>query len=190
MINKLYMRLLMVIALILPLYWLTLTTDGQRRVDSVILQISGDESIDFNFAVLDGSFTETHIKEVYPDLNWDCVDVPTSPAQLGDRQCQSVIAAFNGIPSKKLTLYFRSPAISAVKLDYRRHYHESLRDQLIGQLGMFQSSTGLADDPDSIMQWETSGGLVLMKHDLKPGDEASLMWLSGMKLKSPENISN
>lgn len=187
MINKLYFRLLLVIAVIAPLYWLTLTTDGQKRVDSVILQIAGDESIDLNFEVLDARFTESHIKEVYPEIDWDCVDVPPSPGQLGDRQCQSVIGSFNGIPSREITLYFRSPAISAVKLDYRRHYHEALLDQLTSQLGPFQANTGFAADPDAVMQWQTPGGLVLMKRELKEGDAVSLMWLAGMQMKTLDN---
>jgi len=175
---KLYKRLLAILLVVGPFYWLVFTEDGQRRTDSVMLRLSGEKEISLNLKALDDRFTEEELRKVFPDIEWQCQD---QASDFGNRLCASRIGVYNGIPSRFIAAYFRDGRINGVKLVYRPNYHEQLLQQLLQQLGQPQIESRQATDgprPDSILRWDTGNGTVLLKQQLAQQEEPALMWIN------------
>jgi hypothetical protein len=173
--HKTLIILLMVLA---PLWWLTMTEDGQQRADSVLLRLLGHEPIDLNIKALDARLTEAELKQVYPDLPWLCQDANTN---FGNRVCTSEIGTYNGLPSRLIAFYFGNGRLNAMKLNYRENYHVQLGSQLIGQLGQPNvpvAISGEAPPPENILQWQTDHGTVIIKEELDKDEEAAMLWLA------------
>ena len=169
--NKLYKTLFFIGIVAGPIYWLMFTDDGKRRTDTMVLWLVGGQSVDLNFAVLDSHFAEDDWRSVYPELEWQCKPTESS---FGERVCFTEIAAYNGIPSYYLSVFFAGPRTSAVKLAYRDQYHREVGSDLITQIGQPQSLQG--ETP--VLQWQTDFGQVLLKRELSRGEEPSLLWLA------------
>lgn len=173
--HKSFFIVLMVIA---PLWWLTMTEDGQRRADGVLLRLFGDKPIELKIDVLDGQLTEAELKKIYPELPWLCQDANTN---FGKRVCSSKIGTYNGLPSRLISFYFRNDHLNAVKLNYRENYHVQLGSQLITQLGQPNLPVAISDDspaPENILKWNSPHGTVVIKEELDKGEEAAMLWLS------------
>lgn len=174
----LYKKLLILAVVFGPIVWLMFTDDGQRRTDTVVLWLFGEKEIKMDLQVLDSQFSEDELKEVYPELNWQCQAYQST---YGDRLCVSRIGVFNGIPSRYISFFFQAGQVSAVKLNYRTDNHAQLQIQLRQQMGQpdLEARTAVtAPDPDEVLQWRTPYGMVIMKRNLLGDEEAALFWLS------------
>lgn len=177
-IPKFHKTLALIGIVVLPIYWLMFTADGQRRTDTLLLWIMGGDPIDINFQVLDGQYGPEDWKKVYGDVSWQCQNQTTS---FGEQVCFSEISSYNGIPSRYVKVYFLQNQTRAVKLVYRDQYHRQVGLDIQQQLGAPVQSTADPAAPASeqrVLQWQTDHGLVLIKQELTEGDEASLLWLS------------
>ncbi len=171
-LNRFHKTVFALIAVIAPLYWLTLTADGQRRVDSVLLHIAGEPAIEINLKAMDGQLTETELKRVFPDHEWHCRD-QASP--FGQRLCVAAIGTFNGLPAHYVTVFFGANHATALKLAYRSIYHDQLLAQLVRQLG---DPTPSGAPPDkAVLRWQTAHSSVVIKQTLLEQDEPALLWL-------------
>jgi hypothetical protein len=173
----LYKRLLAFLIVIGPIYWLIFTEDGQRRTDSVVLFLWGEEEIKFNLEALDDRFTESELKEVYPDIEWKCQDVDND---FGNRLCAARIGVYNGIPAHYIAVFFHDQWINGVKVGYRRNYHDQIIQQLLQQLGepvRDNTDTTEQSDANTILHWDTSRGNVILKKVLAEEEDPVLVWL-------------
>ncbi len=169
-IPSLYKRLMAVIAVIGPIYWLMLTEDGRRRTDLVVLYLSGDPTVELRLDTLASSATEEQFREFVPDVAWQCENTRTF---FGERTCMSPIGSFNDTPSHYMVLYYEENALQAMKVAYRENYQEWLTTQLGQMLG--QPASG----GNGVLQWSTGNGLVLIQEKLPPdAEKPTLMWLS------------
>lgn len=178
----LYKKLLILAVVFGPIVWLMFTEDGQRRTDTAVLWLFGEAEIKMELSALDTQFTEDELREVYPDLKWQCQERATP---YGDYLCVSRIGVFNGIPSKYITFFFDAGQLSALKLHYRNSNHTQLLSLLHQQLGQADNETRTsvtAPDPDEVLQWRTAYGLVVMKRQLKEDEEPSLFWIASNHL--------
>jgi hypothetical protein len=176
-ISPLYKRLIAFLVVIGPIYWLVFTEDGQRRTDSVVLYLWGEDEINFNLEALDEHFTENELHQVYPDIAWQCQENKTI---FGNRLCTSKIGIYNGIPAHYITVFFHDQRINGVKIAYRRIYHEQVTQQLLLQMGDPAQESGTSStgsDNETVLRWDTSRGNVILKKVLRDEDDASLFWL-------------
>jgi hypothetical protein len=172
----LYKRLLAFLIVIGPIYWLIFTEDGQRRTDSVVLFLWGEDEIKFNLDALDDRFTEAELREVFPDIDWKCQETNTD---FGNRLCAAKIGIYNGIPARFIAVYFRDQWVNGVRIGYRRIYHNQLIQQLLQQMGqpVKENTESTTDDSETILRWDTSRGNVVLKQVLKDEEEPALIWL-------------
>ena len=177
-INALYKKLLMLAIVIGPIYWLVFTNDGKRRTDLVMLHFFGDGA-ELNLAIekLHSGMTEPQFRELFPALELVCDD---GANPFGDRLCTAEVDAFSGIPSRALTLFFSGDGLRAAKLNYRRSYHETLKQDLTKRVGtpMRRSLQGPATVEEPL-SWVVGDGLLLLPPEEPESDrDAALMWLS------------
>lgn len=164
----LYLKLLLLAAVIGPFYWLVFTDDGQRRTDLVLLHLMGRPEVRLAIENLRPDVTEADFRKLYPDLELTC---GAGGAPFGERLCATRIGAFNQIPARALTLFLAGDRLTAVRVDYGRGYHEELRAQLERRVG--RPVTGQA------LSWPVSDGVLLMPVTKPDSDsEAALFWLS------------
>jgi hypothetical protein len=169
-IPTLYKKFLLLAIVIGPIYWLMFTEDGRRRTDIVFLTLAGDPSVELRLDILASGASEEDFREFLPDIAWKCENQRTD---FGERNCVSPIAAFNDAPAHYLVLYFDTSRLNAMKVVYRRGYHDWLVRQLRQMLGEPVSSD------EGILQWTTDKGLILMPRRLLPeGDDPTMLWLS------------
>ncbi|MEL0586438.1 MAG: hypothetical protein AAES65_16340 [Candidatus Thiodiazotropha sp. (ex. Lucinoma kazani)] len=173
-----YKRILAFFVVIGPIFWLVFTEDGQRRTDSVVLTLWGEDDIALNLKVLDNQITEEELKQVFPDVEWLCDDEVSS---FGNRLCVSRIGIFNGIPAHYISVFFHDQWINGVKVGYRRNYHEQLKQQLWQQLGAPSNNSEpvqVVQGMESVLHWITASGNVILKKALTEQEEPALLWLS------------
>lgn len=173
-----YKRILAFFVVIGPIFWLVMTEDGQRRTDSVVLTLFGEDEIALNLKVLDNQITEDELKQVFPDVEWLCDDEVSS---FGNRLCVSRIGIFNGIPAHYISVFFHDKWINVVKVGYRPNYHEQLKVQLWQQLGSPSNnneSVQVAQEMKSVIHWVTASGNVILKETMSEQEEPALLWLS------------
>lgn len=168
MLPTLYTKLLLLAMVIGPFYWLVFTEDGQRRTDLVLLHLMGRPDVRLAIENVRPDVTEAEFRELFPGLELNC---GPGGAPFGDRLCAGLIGAFNQIPSRALTLFLRDDRLVAVRVDYRRSYHQELRAQFERRVGRPEAGEALT--------WPVSHGLLLMPAS-KPDSErdAALFWLS------------
>jgi len=178
----LYKKLLLLAVVFGPITWLMFTDDGQRRTDTAVLWLFGEKEVNMDLAILDSQFTEDDLKQVYPDLNWQC---QTGKITYGDQLCVSRVGVFNGIPARYISFIFQAKKLSALKLNYRNNNHQQFQTLLRQQLGspeLEARTTVDAPDPEEVLQWRTPYGAVVMKRELLKSEEAALFWLAGNHL--------
>jgi len=173
-LKSFHKRLFLVIIVVAPMYWLLFTEDGKRRSDTLILWLAGGDPIDINFKVLDNQYSIEDWKRVFSDIDWSCKDEQTF---FGNQYCYSEVSSYNGIPAKYLTVFFKNSHVNAVKLVYRNQYHQQLGKDLHQQLGTPLHQKHETEEND-MLQWHTEHGTVMLKTELTPNEQASLIWLS------------
>lgn len=176
--SKLYKTIILIAMVVGPLYWLMITEDGKRRTDTLMLWLTGGDPININFLVLDTSYTTEEWQRVFKDIPWVCKDEASS---WGDEICYAEISSYNGIPASYLSAFFINGNISGLKLVYRNQYHNQLGLELQHQLGkpeMMNTDSAGQPDENTVLQWQTDNGVVLIKQQLATGEEeAALLWL-------------
>jgi hypothetical protein len=177
-IPLLYKKLMLLAVVFGPIVWLMFTDDGQRRTDTMVLWLFGEEEIKMDLAALDGRFTEEELKTVYPDLDWQCGSHQSS---YGNAICASRIGVFNGIPSRYISFFFNGTQITAMKLSYRAPNHDQFMMQLqrqFGHAGGAPRVSAAPPDPAQVLEWRTPNGTLVAKQKLEEGEEPALFWLS------------
>ncbi len=172
--KKLAKRIFWTGVLLFPFFWLVFTDEGQRFGDVLLLKLTGREEVRINFDELYPSITEPQLRQVWPDLEFECRDQASA---FGSRLCATDIAAFNKIPSRYVTFFFADERLRAMKIGYQRAYHGAITNHLDGMLGapMVSSRT----DDDGVYQWRAGGGIVVMPQEkLGTNDEPALLWLA------------
>ena len=167
-------RLFLVVIVVLPMWWLLFTDDGRSRSDTVILWLAGGETIGINFKELNNSYSIEDWQKVYPDMDWQCENKNNG---FGDQYCYSEIASYNGIPANYVTVFFRQGQVSALKLVYRNQYHQRMGEDLHQQLGTPLLRQDQQEQHD-MLQWNTDHGVVMIKQQIQPEEQASLIWLA------------
>ena len=76
-IPALYKKLMAVIAVIGPIYWLMLTDDGRRRTDLVVLYLAGEPTVELRLDTLASAASEERFREFVPDVEWQCENTRT-----------------------------------------------------------------------------------------------------------------
>jgi len=175
---KLRNTLLMLILVMTPPYFLIFTLEGNKISDSVVLWLFGQDTFDLNIKEMDSAFTQAQILEIYPDLTWQC---DQRQSALGSALCVTNIGTFNGYPSRRVFFYFHNDQVTAVKILYRKTYHESILGHILQQLGQPENLVeALKDTPDTteVLEWITMGGRVILKKEITDQDEPALLWLA------------
>jgi len=176
-LHPLYKKFLLLAIVLGPLYWLTLTEDGQWRVDSVLLTLAGKPKLNLAIEGLNGKLTEAQFHQLFPGLALDCAPAATP---FGDRACRAEIGLFNTVPALAFTLYLAADQARAARVDYRPRSQGALEGQLRHRLRV--SGQRDPDHPDAQV-WSVADGLVLMPA-IQPKDpsQAALFWLSAAVL--------
>lgn len=178
-LHPVYKKLLLICVVAGPLLWLTFTLDGQRRTDLLLLWIAGDPGFSVAVEKLSPTLDEETLRSQFSDLQFHCEDRESS---FGNRSCSAVIANFNQIPARYVSLFFVAGHLSAMKVAYRRPYQEPLVRGLYRTLGEplpSARSTEESSDATGGITWKTGDGLVVVpsgRVDLR--DEPALFWLS------------
>ncbi|MEY6432406.1 hypothetical protein ABC977_08310 [Thioalkalicoccus limnaeus] len=176
-IHPLYKKLLLLVIVIGPFFWLVFTEDGQWRTDTVLLSLLGRVELNLALERLHPELTEEALRGLYPDLDLDCGALANP---LGNRVCAARIGTFNGIPADRLTLFFDRDRLNAVKVNYRRNYHERLVRSFHRRIGAPQGSDSARDDGEAATHtWRVDHGVVAMRAgQLGREEEAAVLWLS------------
>lgn len=177
-LNPLYKKLLLLTIVLGPIVWLVFTEDGQRRTDLVVLHLFGKPELNLAIENLHGAMTEADFRALFPDLDLRCDDAANP---FGDRLCTLEVGAFSAIPARAFTLFLCADALCAAKLNYRRAYHQTLKQQLTGRLGMLPERSA---QYGGAVYWSVTDGLLLMPDRMPESDtEAALMWVSAAALQ-------
>ncbi len=175
-LHPLYKKLLLLAVVIGPFVWLVLTEDGQWRTDTVLLSLLGKAKLNLAPERLHSALTEADFRDRFADLDLQCGAAETP---FGDYLCTADIGTFNGIPSRGLALFFADEHLAAVRVDYRRVYHERILRWLNDRLGSPPQAAETAAGPTSTYTWPTGQGVIVAPAGRVTRDEeASLFWLS------------
>lgn len=177
MTGKLHKTLLALLLVFIPPYFLVFTEEGNRVSDNALLWLFGHPDLMLNLREADSAFTESQVRQVFADIDWQCgtVDSP-----FGQRACNAAIGSFNDLPARHAALFFAHDQLNAIRIAYREHYHSALLAQLIGTLGQPRNATAAstdAADADTVLEWPTGKGLVVLKKTIRESDQAALLWL-------------
>ncbi len=172
-LHTLYKRIIVIVLLALPLYWLVFTPHGQHTLDVFLLKIGGGEAITIDLNALNANIEEGQIKRDMPDVEFEC-GAMHSP---GMRGCSAAIATFNEIPARSVTFVFNQNRLQRVKLLYRRSYHESMINYLLASIGAPMNTPPQPGMHAPVSQWQVGYGRVIALQELsEPELEAALYW--------------
>lgn len=161
-----------------PIYWLMFTNDGQRRSDTVMLWLSGADSVDLDLQRLNPGYGLEQLRQVYPKLDWQCREQTTADTGRG-RACSSPLGSYNSIPAYRIAFHFDDDQLARLRIDYRRRYHQALLTQLRRQLGKpVTPASGAGGRAAEVIEWRLAHGLVVLKRELRDQDEPALFWLA------------
>lgn len=166
-------RFFLVLIVVAPIYWLVFTEDGRRRSDTVILWLFGGDPIHINFQEISKQYSKQEWMKVFQDVDWQCSEQASG---FGESLCYSEISSYNGIPANYISVFFKDSHVNAVKLVYRNQYHQQLGQDLLQQLGT--PIDRKHESADNMLQWTTEHGSVMIKTEITPDEEASLIWIS------------
>jgi hypothetical protein len=175
---SLHKSLLILLLVLTPPFWLLFTDEGARVSDTALLWLLGQDDIKVDLQMLDRSFTEQDIREVYAETEWQCGAQRTP---FGDSLCAAQIGTFNGFPSRVATFYFAGGNVNALKIIYRELYHEQVLGFYIGELGQPGNvAQAVSEGPNAaeVLEWDLGEGILLLKKTLDDGDEPSVLWLA------------
>jgi hypothetical protein len=166
-----YKLILSLVLIAGPFGWLVFTEDGQRRSDLFLLHVLGNPSFNIAYDRLNSAVTQDDIETLFPKVRFTC-EARETP--FGDQVCSANIASFNGLPADQARLYYKDDALGAMRLDYRKRYHELLATSLRNGLG--EPMQPAAAD---LMLWQLDGGVIMLSAQRPETQaDAALMWLS------------
>jgi hypothetical protein len=168
---KTYKLILAICVVAGPFIWLVLTEDGKRRSDLFLLHLFGHQP--FNLAVenLRPDLAEEPLLGQFTRVEFACSD---GRGALGDRRCAAQIGSFNGIPARAVEMVWNDAQLKAVRLDYRRRWHQALIEDLTMRYGRPRQD---AVGDRTVLAWRFDGGMLLLPKTLGEGEEAVLMWI-------------
>ena len=166
-------RFFLILIVVGPIYWLIFTEDGRRRSDTVILWVFGGDPIHINFREISKQYSKQDWMSVFDDVDWQCRDQASA---FGKSLCYSEISSYNGIPASYISVFFNDSHVNAVKLVYRNQYHQQLGADLQQQLGTPLNREH--ENAENMLQWTTGHGNVMIKTEISPDEEASLIWIT------------
>lgn len=169
---KTYKLVLALVVVAGPFTWLVLTEDGQRRSDLFLLHLLGHQPFNIALDRLGAEVTVPMLREQFPRVEITCRE---AASRLGEEVCAADIGSFNGIPARAARLWTADDGLRAVRLDYRRRYHDLLVESLSESFGTPQRQAG---GGQMVYVWELPGGLALLPERAEKGDDAALMWLA------------
>ena len=168
----LYKKLLALVAVIGPMFWLMLTEDGRRRTDMLMLWFFGDPQISMSLGELRTGLGEAELRKVYPQLALVCED---RESRFGKRSCKAPISGFNEIPAHYIAFFLTGDRLTAMKAGYRAEYHGSMLSMVRQMLG---APADAGDDIPAI-GWPAGEGLALLpRQAVDDKDESALLWLA------------
>lgn len=167
--KKLHRTLLVLLLVLTPPYFLIFTEEGQRIADNTLLWLIGGDSIEFNIRELNSEFSRADVLKVFPDQDWQCAEQKTP---FGTELCAAEISAYNDYPAHYLTMFFANGKVSAMKMVYRKNYHQQLQAHLIEQLG-----APINNANPQVVEWNAPGGKVVMPQVLEANTETAFLWL-------------
>lgn len=165
-------RVLLALILGAPLVWLMLTTDGQRRTDLFLLKLKGLPEVDIRFDALSPGLEMADLQGQMPAINFNCATAPE-----GGEACHANLAGFNSVPAHFLTLFFGEQGLKAVKVRYRRSYH----DHLLAVLGRDYGAPaeGAEAGAPRLHLWSAGEGALILPQAAPPKQPAELVWVAG-----------
>jgi hypothetical protein len=185
---SLYKTLLMLALVFGPFYWLAFTEDGQRRTDLALMFVLGKPELNAALDSFTGALTEEQFRTTFPKLAFQCAD---GANPFGDRLCAAEIGAFNGMPASSVTVFLVGDGLRAVKVSYRRAYHQWIREWVEGRVRALEDD-GLSGAPpevqDGVAAWEVPDGLLILRNcPLDKDDDPPLLWLSQAAIAGKSN---
>lgn len=163
-------RLLLLITVALPMVWLLISPQGRLFTDLVVLRLLGKPAIEFAWDDLARPLAENALPTHYPDLRFDCRDWNSA---FGERICAAEVGAFNGVPSRYMTVFFHAGVITAYKFGYQPAYYDHLVDTL-------DRATGLRAQPadNGVRTWVEDHGIYnLATTQYGDAADAALLWI-------------
>jgi len=165
---KLFLSLALVIG---PFSWLVFTEDGQRRSDLFLLHIMGTPGFNIAYDRLSSEVTEADLRAQFPKVELQCSDRATG---FGGRLCVAEIASFNGMPARSTALFFDGEKLTALQLNYRLRYHDTLVAGLRNGLGAPLEPVGAG-----VLVWKLDDGVVMLSAQPPEQEaDAALLWLT------------
>jgi hypothetical protein len=165
-------KLILSLALVAgPFTWLMFTEDGKRRSDLFLLHVMGAPSFNIAYDRLNSEVTEADLRAQFPKVELQCSDRATG---FGSRICVAEIASFNSMPARSAALFFDGDRLTALQLDYRLRYHDTLVTGLRNGLGAPLEPVGAG-----VLVWKLDDGVVMLS--AKPPEkeaDAALLWLT------------
>lgn len=178
-VPKTYKTLLMLALVFGPFYWLAFTEDGQHRTDLALMFVLGKPEFNAALESFASDLTETKLRETFPKLDLQCAD---GENPFGNRICGAVIGTFNHIPASQLTVFLHDDHLLAVKVEYKRIYHEHIQHWLEQRVASREASPLAAfpagESPGVIARPVADGVLIVREGALGKDEEPALIWLS------------
>jgi hypothetical protein len=168
---KTYKLLLAICVVAGPFIWLVLTEDGKRRSDLVLLQLLGHPPFNLALEKLRPDLEEAPLLEQFPKVAFQCAD---GRFGLGSRRCEAQIGSLNGVPAREVELYWKDDALNAIRIDYRRRWHQVLRDELRRMHG--EPRRDIVGER-TVLAWRFPGGMLLIPQQVLQSEPATLMWV-------------
>lgn len=175
-IHPLYKRLMLVVMVVGPFWWLVFTVDGQRRTDLLILEyLNGEASLNLALHQVTGATTLADLRGNFPDLDLQCERRATS---FGDRLCAARIGAFNQTPAHIATFYWAGSQLTAVQAVYRGRYHEHMTSRISYDLGVPEQLAAETAGDTPLLRWQTEYGAVITPASVpKSMKQPSVFWI-------------
>lgn len=168
----LYKKLLALVVVLGPMFWLMLTEDGRRRTDVLMLWFFGEPQINVSLVDLGNAISEQDLRQVFPQLKLVCEE---RESRFGKRSCKAPISAINQIPAYFIAFFLTDNRLMAMKAGYRSRYQDSMYSMLRALLGPPTGNT----PPGSAWSWSTPHGFALMpRQAVEVKEESTLVWLS------------
>ncbi len=174
---KAYKTLLMLALVFGPFYWLAFTEDGQHRTDLALMFVLGKPEFNAALDSFTSALTESKLRESFPKLKLQCGD---GENPFGNRICGAPIGTFNQMPASYLTLFLHDARLRAVKVEYKRAYHERIQHWLKARVAAREASALAAPgaSPGVIAKPVADGVLIVREGALGKDEEPALLWLS------------
>lgn len=174
-LHQIINRLLLIMLILAPLAWLTLSDDGRRHTGLFILKLKGEPAITLDVTALDSSLTEQRLQSLLPEAAFSC-EPQQSP--FGNRVCVATIGGFNGILAHYISFFYADQRLQAMKLVHRGHHQKFMLSQLAARLGEPNEVRWQLEGGETVLwSWPTGSGDLLLQKSGPEETQPSLLWL-------------